>query len=167
MIPVETTQKPFTKEGANMRPLRRLILVSGLLLAPFAFAQDKPADAVAMVDKGLAYLKKNGKEALIKEINAKNPDFVQGELYLYVRAVEGTVLAHPVNPKLVGKNMLGLPDAEGKYFRKEIVDRAKSEGKGWVDYSYNNPVSKVIEKKSTYFVRADDIILEAGIYKGK
>jgi cytochrome c len=150
-----------------MRPLRRLILVSGLLLTPFAFAQDKPADAIAMVDKGLAYLKKNGKEALIKEINAKNPDYVKGELYLYVRGVDGTVLAHPVNPKLVGKNMITLPDAEGKYFRKEIIDRAKAEGKGWVDYSYNNPVSKVIEKKSTYFVRADDIILEAGIYKGK
>jgi cytochrome c len=150
-----------------MRPLRRLILVTGLLLAPFAFAQDKPADAVAMVDKGLAYMKKNGKEALIKEINAKNPEFVQGELYLYMRAADGTIVAHPVNAKLIGKNMITLPDAEGKYFRKEIIDRAKAEGKGWVDYSYNNPVSKVIEKKSTYFVLTGDVILEAGIYKGK
>jgi len=143
------------------------LLLTGLLFAPMSFAQDKPADAVAMVDKGLAYMKKNGKDALVKEINAKNPEFVQGELYLYVRAVDGTVVAHPVNAKLVGKNMITLPDAEGKYFRKEIIDRAKSEGKGWVDYSYNNPVSKVIEKKSTYFVLNGDVILEAGIYKGK
>lgn len=143
------------------------LLLAGLMLAPVSFAQDKPADAIAMVDKGLAYMKKNGKDALIKEINAKNPEFVQGELYLYVRAVDGTVLAHPVNAKLVGKNMITLPDAEGKYFRKEIIDRAKSEGKGWVDYSYNNPVSKVIEKKSTYFVLNGDVILESGIYKGK
>jgi len=150
-----------------MKSIALSLLFSGVLFAPLSFAQDKPADAIAMVDKGLAFMKKNGKEALIKEINAKNPDYVQGELYLYMRAVDGTVVAHPVNAKLVGKNMITLPDAEGKFFRKEIIDRAQSEGKGWVDYSYNNPVSKVIEKKSTYFVRSGDVILEAGIYKGK
>ncbi|MES2320958.1 MAG: cache domain-containing protein [Pseudomonadota bacterium] len=150
-----------------MRSLCLPLLFTGLLFSPLAVAQDKPADAIAMVDKGLAFMKKNGKEALIKEINVRNPDYVQGELYLYMRAVDGTVVAHPVNAKLVGKNMITLPDAEGKYFRKEIIDRAQSEGKGWVDYSYNNPVSKVIEKKSTYFVKSGDVILEAGIYKGK
>lgn len=150
-----------------MKSFALALLLTGLMSAPLSFAQDKPADAIAMVDKGLAYMKKHGKDALVKEINAKNPEFVQGELYLYVRGVDGTVLAHPVNAKLIGKNMITLPDAEGKYFRKEIIDRAKSEGKGWVDYSYNNPVSKVIEKKSTYFVLNGDVILESGIYKGK
>ena len=46
-----------------------------------------------------------------------------------------------------------------------LITRAK--GKGWVDYRYNNPVSNEIEKKSTYFVQSGDVILEAGIYKGK
>jgi cytochrome c len=151
-----------------MKMLTLLVLLAGLLQVPVTHAQNNtPADAIAIVDKGLAYIKKNGKEALIREINAKNPDFVQGELYLYVRGLDGTVLAHPVNARLIGKNMLELPDAEGKYFRKEIVETAKAKGKGWVNYSYNNPVSKVIEKKSTYFVLSGDVILEAGIYKGK
>jgi cytochrome c len=151
-----------------MKMLRLLVLLAGLLQVPVSQAQNNtPADAIAIVDKGLAYLKKNGKEALIREINAKNPEFVQGELYLYVRGLDGTVLAHPVNARLIGKNMIELPDAEGKYFRKEIVETAKAKGKGWVNYSYNNPVSKVIEKKSTYFVLSGDVILEAGIYKGK
>lgn len=151
-----------------MKSLGLVVLLAGLLASPVAFAQaNTPEEAVAMVDKGLAFLKKNGKEALIAEVNAKNPDYVRGELYLYVRGTDGTVLAHPVNPRLVGKNMMELPDAEGKYFRKEIVQIALAKGKGWVDYSYNNPVSKVIEKKSTYFVRSGDLILEAGIYKGK
>jgi cytochrome c len=144
------------------------VLVAGMLHPSLGFTQaNTPADAIAIVDKGLAFLKKNGKDELIKTVNAKSPEFVQGELYLYVRSIDGTVLAHPVNPRLVGKNMMELPDADGKYFRKEIVETAKAKGKGWVNYSYNNPVSKVIEKKSTYFVLSGDVILEAGIYKGK
>ena len=145
----------------------------GAMLTALAFATcpasaaDDAAAAVAMVDTGLAYLQKNGKDALIEEVNKKNPVFVKEGVYLTVRALDGTQLAHPVNPRLVGKNMVILPDADGKLFRKEIIDRAASVGKGWVDYRYNNPATHVIEKKSTYFVRSGDVILEAGIYRGK
>ncbi|WP_343729890.1 cache domain-containing protein [Duganella sp.] len=137
------------------------------LAAPLVQAADDTAVAVAMVDKGAAYLKKHGKDALIKEVNAKNPEFVNPQTYLTVRALDGTQLAHPTNPRLVGKNAVPLPDADGKLFRKEIIDRAQTEGKGWVDYRYNNPQTGEIEKKSTYFVKHGDVILEAGIYKGK
>ena len=150
-----------------MKMLKLLMLLFSLtLLAPASHAAG-PEDAIAMVDKGLAYIKKNGTEALVKEINNKNPEFIKGDLYLYVRSIEGPILAHPINPKLLGKNMLELPDANGKLYRKDIVELAKTKGKGWVDYLYNNPVSKEIEKKTTYLVRSGDVILEAGIYKGK
>lgn len=148
-------------------PLYTSAIAASLLLAPFARAADDSAAAIAMVDKGAAYMQKNGKDALIKEVNAKNPEFVNATTYLVVRAPDGTMLAHPTNPKLVGKNAVVLPDADGKLFRKEIIDRAKTEGKGWVDYRYNNPQSGVIEKKTTYFLKNGDVILEAGIYKGK
>ena len=145
------------------------LLMAFLLAGQFnlALADDNPADAIAMVDKGLAYMQKNGKDALIQEINNKNPEFINGSIYLYVRGLDGVVVAHPINPKLIGKNMLDLPDADGKYYRKEIIALAKSKGKGWVDYRYNNPVSKQIENKTTYIFRSNDVILEAGIYKGK
>jgi cytochrome c len=150
-----------------MKILRLVIL---LLLSSFftsLFAADNPADAVAIVEKGLSFLQKNGKDALIKEINNKNPDFLKGDIYLYLRAMDGTVLAHPTNPRLIGKNMITLPDANGKLFRKEIIELAQTKGKGWVDYRYNNPVTKEMEDKSTYIFRSGDVILEAGIYKGK
>lgn len=143
------------------------LFVAITLAAPWAHAADDSAAAIAMVDKGVAYLQKNGKDALIREVNNKNPEFVQANTYLTVRALDGTQLAHPTNPKLVGKNAVPLPDADGKLFRKEIIDRAKTEGKGWVDYRYNNPKTGQIEKKTTYFMKEGDVILEAGIYKGK
>ena len=150
-----------------MKKLLAALLANLILFTSAAFANSDPAAAIAMVEKGLAYLEQNGKDALIREVNNKNPEFMNGDLYLAIRAMDGTQLAHPVNPKLVGKNMVVLPDADGKLFRKEIIETAEKNGKGWVDYRYNNPVTKQVEKKSTYFVRSGDIILEAGIYKGK
>src|SRR4051794_37962507 len=102
-----------------------LLMGAAFLVSP-AFAVDDPALAVAMVEKGLAYLQKNGKDALIKEINSKNPEFFKGGVYLTMRALDGTQLAHPTNPKLVGKNLVVLPDANGKLFRKEIIEQAKA-----------------------------------------
>ncbi|MCH8620453.1 cache domain-containing protein [Undibacterium sp. TS12] len=149
--------------------MKRFAMIVLALLSAMVFSSayaDNPSDAIDMVEKGLAYVKKNSVEALIKEVNNKNPEFIKGDIYLVVRSLDGTTLAHPVNPKLVGKNMLVLPDADGKFFRKEIVEGAKTKGKGWVDYRYNNPVTKQLENKSTYYVRSGDVTLEAGIYKG-
>ena len=148
-----------------MNIINTVVILLFSCICSFASAEDNPADAIKMTDKGLAYIQKNGKEALIKEINEKNPEFIQGDIYLYVRSIDGPILAHPVNQKLIGKNMLNLPDAKGKLYRKDIVELAKNKGKGWVDYQYNNPVTKQIESKTTYIVRHGDIILEAGIYK--
>ena len=149
----------------------KTLLIPGLLAAiAFSSTPARAADqaaAVAMVDKGVAYMQKHGKDALIKEVNSKNPEFINDATYLTVRALDGTQLAHPTNPKLVGKNMVVLPDADGKLFRKDIIEQAQSKGKGWVDYRYNNPTTGEIEKKSTYFLKNGDVILEAGIYKGK
>lgn len=150
-----------------MKFFKLLLLPLCMSFLVSAFAADKAEDAVAIVDKGLAYLKKNGREALVKEVNNRNPIFIKGNVYLALRALDGTTLAHPINPRVIGKNMIILPDADGKYYRKEIVEIAKTKGKGWVDYRYDNPDSKELENKATYFVRSGDVILEAGIYKGK
>lgn len=150
-----------------MKSVISAVLATAVLALSSAHASEDPAVATAMVDKGAAFMKKNGKDALIAAINAKSPEFVNGDTYLTMRAMDGTQLAHPTNPKLIGKNMVVLPDADGKLFRKEIIEGAQKTGKGWVDYRYNNPTSGQIEKKSTYYMKSGDVILEAGIYKGK
>lgn len=150
-----------------MKSLISAVMATAVFALSTAHATEDPAVAIAMVDKGAAFMKKNGKDALIAAINAKSPEFATGDTYLTMRAMDGTQLAHPTNPKLIGKNMVVLPDADGKLFRKEIIEGAQKTGKGWVDYRYNNPTTGQIEKKSTYYFKSGDVILEAGIYKGK
>jgi len=122
-------------------------------------------DAVKMVEKAAAFLKANGKEKLIAEVGKKDGPFHKGELYVYVTDLNYTMLAHPANPKLVGKSNLDVPDVDGKFYRKEMIELAKTKGSGWVDYKYKNPESGKVEAKTSYVLKAEDLMLVCGIYK--
>lgn len=148
------------------------LLTGSLLCLAFAGGSVNAAveptekDAIAMAERGAAFMKAHGKEEMMKKITAKDPDFVQGSLYVDMRDIKtGIVLAHPINPSIVGKDLTDVPDANGKKYRREIIELAQKQGKGWVDYQYKNPTSGKIEPKTTYILRVNDVVLEAGIYK--
>jgi signal transduction histidine kinase len=149
----------------------RLIFATAafIAIAP-AFAAEKGTadEAVALVKKTIAYYKTNGKEKTFAAINAQNPEFKNKDLYVFGSlAKDGSPLAaHGANPRMVGKDMGELKDADGNPFARKIVEIATSkEGKGWVDYKWPNPVTKAIELKSTYVERVDDVYFAVGIYK--
>ena len=138
------------------------------LAASSAVAAPEPTekDAIAMTERGAALIKAQGKDAMVRKINAKDPAYVQGSLYIDMRDLyTGIVLAHPINSSIVGKDLTDVPDASGKRYRREIIELAQKSGKGWVEYLYKNPTNGKIEPKNTYILRVDDVVLEAGIYK--
>ncbi|MFC4932366.1 cache domain-containing protein [Massilia sp. GCM10023247] len=138
----------------------------GLSMASAVASEPTAKDAIAMVERGAAFAKANGKEALLQKITAKDPDFVQGSMYIYVRDFPvGVNIAHPYNQSIVGKDLNDVPDVNGKMYRREIMEMAKKDGKGWVDYMYKNPDNGKIEAKTSYLMRVNDIVLIAGIYK--
>ena len=140
-------------------------LACAIATAPVQAADATEKDAISMVEKGASFMKANSKDEMIKRINAKDPDYVQGALYLTMRDNKGVILANPVNAAMIGKDLVDVPDADGKLFRREILELAKSKGKGWVDYKFKNPASGKAEAKTTYIYRVGDVTLEAGIYK--
>jgi len=132
-----------------------------------AHAQDHATDkeAVAMVKKGVAFIKSSGKEAGYAEVSNKGGQFTDRDLYLVVYGMDGTVLAHGANAKMVGKNLIDLKDVDGKTFVKERVDLAKAKGTFWQDYKFTNPVTKKIEPKTTYCEKLEETVVCGGIYK--
>lgn len=140
------------------------ILATLILLAGLVAASPKD-DASALVQDAAKYLKANGREKALQEISKADGKWVKGELYVFAYDFQGVIVAHPKNAKLVGKNMLEVPDVDGKLFRKDIVEAAKSKGSGWVDYKYKNPESGKIEEKTTFLLKAGDVILCCGIYR--
>lgn len=137
-----------------------------MLAASFgAHAAATADDATAMVKKGIAFMKSNGKEKGHAEISSKESQFKKDDLYLVVYGLDGTVRAHGANEKMIGKNLIDLKDIDGKLFVKERVDLANSKGTFWQDYKFTNPVTKKIEPKAMYCEKLDDAVLCGGIYK--
>jgi signal transduction histidine kinase len=123
------------------------------------------ADATGMVKKGVAFIKANGKDKGYAEISNKAGQFKHQDLYLVVYGLDGTVLAHGANEKMIGKNLIDLKDVDGKAFVRERVELAKSKGTFWQDYKFTNPETKKIEPKAMYCERLEETVVCGGIYK--
>ena len=155
---------------AREHDMRETAIAGTLALAlwalPAAAATDatKP-EAVAMVKKGVAFIKANGAEKGYAEISNPKGAFVDRDLYLVVYGLDGKCLAHGANEKQIGRDLLDLTDIDGKYFVKERVELAKAKPNGfWQDYKFTNPVSKKIEPKTMYCERLGDTAVCGGVY---
>ena len=147
-----------------MKKAIAFLAVIGFLFVVLAHAAERE-DAKALVKRAVAYVKYQGKQKALAEISMPKGMFDKGELYVFAYDLQGVMVAHPKNPALIGQNLIAVPDVEGKLFRKEIVEKAKSQGSGWVDYVYLNPETNRQEHKTTYFQKVDDINVCCGVYK--
>jgi signal transduction histidine kinase len=154
------------KEGTMKRIMA---LFTGMLLvigvAGFASAATTKADAEGMVKKAIAFVKENGKEKGFAEISNPKGKFIKEDVYVTVYDLNGKCLAHGSNAKMVGKDLIGMKDPDGVAYVKERVEIAKSKGKGWQDYKFNNPVTKKIEPKTVYVEKYENLAFSAGVYK--
>jgi len=122
------------------------------------------AEAQAMVKKAIEYYNKNGREKALAEFSKSPGLFVDRDLYVTVYTLQGDALAH-INPKMVGKNMMELRDADGKYHIRERMESAAKGTSGWQDFKFFNPVSKKIEPKEMYWEKHDKLVFACGAYK--
>lgn len=143
-----------------------MLVVTALMLSSTAWAADKGTaeEATAMVKKAVAYVKANGKDKAFAEFSNPKGAFVDRDLYVMVYDMEGNNKAHGSNPKLIGKNLLEIKDADGVFIVKGLIDTAKKGG-GWFDYKWPNATTKAVEPKSTYVEKVDDVLIGVGIYK--
>jgi cytochrome c len=140
-----------------------------------AAAADNKAECVGLVKKAGDFLAANGKEKTLVEINNPKGQFAHGEIYLFASdhipnwdsSKDRTItLAHGANPKLVGKDMTDLKDADGFAFVERMAEIASSKsGEGWTDYKWPNPVTKAIEPKTTFTKRIEPLVISCGVYK--
>lgn len=145
---------------------RRGLAAFALLAASLpALASNATKDeAVAMVKRGIAAVTALGADKAYAEFTAGGK-WVDRDLYLVVFKLDGTTLAHGVNNKQVGVNVIDRKDIDGKEFIRERMEMAKTKTSFWQDYKFNNPTTKKIEPKSMYCERQADTVVCAGIYK--
>jgi cytochrome c len=140
------------------------VLVVALSGAALAAGASKD-EAVAMVKKAVAAIKAEGADKAYAEISNPQGPFVDRDLYIVVYRMDGVVLAHGADQKLVGVDRLHDKDVDGKEFVKERVELAKTESSFWQSYKYLNPVTKAVEPKQMYCERLNDTVVCGGVYQ--
>ncbi len=94
--------------------------------------------AVDLVRKGYKFMKAHGLTQAEEEFSdLSNSNYRYGDLYLEVYNYEGICKAHGTMRDLIGKNMYNEQDANGIYYIREIIAKAKAGG-GWLSYKKNN-----------------------------
>lgn len=140
-----------------------LLAVSALNLAHAADKGTK-AEAEAIVAKAVAYIKANGPEKAHQEFT-NGTSFKDRDLYVIVYDLNGKNLAHGANPKLVGKDLIGMKDPDGKLLNKMLVDLAKEKGKGWSDeFKFRNPTTNGLQRRIVYVQRVGETFVGCGVF---
>ncbi|MBW1722930.1 MAG: cache domain-containing protein [Deltaproteobacteria bacterium] len=147
-----------------------LFLVIGTGFSGSAMAETKATadECVAKCKEGAQMVNQLGLDATLVKINERHGPFVWKDTYIFAIDIDkGTVIAHPIKPKLIGKKLVGIKDVNGKMFFAEFLKIAKSSGEGWVSYMWPKPGEKKPSPKKTYVYRVPglSVALLAGIYE--
>jgi signal transduction histidine kinase len=145
-----------------------LVFVLGVSFAGMAAAENATKEECIQKCKEAAnMITEKGLDAGVQAINDKSGQFVWKDTYVFLMDMDGKMLAHPIKPDLIGKNLSDTADENGKLFFKEFIEVAKSSGEGWVDYMWPKPGEETASKKSSniYRVPGQDLLVGAGIYE--
>jgi cytochrome c len=140
-----------------------LLLTCSMLYAPMALAagQATADEAKAMAVKAAEYLKSVGADKALAEFNAKEGPWHDRDLYITVQDNNGVMLAHGTNSGLIGKSLIDLKDVDGKAFTREML---AIKDVGWVDFKWQNPLTRSVEPKRQYIVRVGEYLVGVGAY---
>jgi signal transduction histidine kinase len=119
---------------------------------------------VLSVKQARAYAQLHGAGKAIAGFNDRNGVFADGSRYIFAYGYNGTTLALPFQPELIGTNRLDFSDTYGvKIVRWEIS--AAKRGGGFVYVDYLNPDTGTAGLKLCYVAPVDDAwFVGSGIY---
>ncbi len=95
---------------------------------------------VGLVEEAAALMEKRGRAAF-EELGKKGSKWLDDKHYFFAYDLSGTCLFHPVEPELVGKNLMSLKDMNGKPVIRMVTDvgrKAGSRASGWVFYLWED-----------------------------
>ena len=122
-------------------------------------------ELIAFVDEARDFVVEQGKDKALQIFNDPKGKFVRGEHYIIAYDFNGTCLAHPYEPKMIGANVLNVTDSNGVALKRNMREVAKR-GSGFTYYIWPDPAhSNAEELKLTYVLKVDEgLWLGAGTY---
>ena len=86
--------------------------------------------------------------------------------YLFILDLDGVMMMHPINPKMIGDRQKTLKDKTGKMFVGEMVDQAKVKGYGFVEYWWPKTADGEPKPKLSLVIKFDkwNLMVGTGVY---
>lgn len=126
-----------------------------------SFAAPTVQDAESFVKRATAHFDKEGRYKAMADFNRYPGKFGDSGLYMVVYDMKANVLAH-VNPKMVGRNIMDLYDADGQNWVRERIEAARTHAQGYQNVRQFNPATMRVELMRVYWERHGDLIFAAG-----
>lgn len=112
-------------------------------------------DAKALAARAAEHVKKVGFEQAVKDFTADQATWGLAKrdrlVYVYAYDYNGVALAHSVNAAVIGKELIGIKDPDGKTPIADSVQKAK-EGGGFVEFKWSSPATKKIARGAAFTV---------------
>jgi signal transduction histidine kinase len=139
---------------------------SGIYLpeVPAAFSTTERDNLVGRVNQARRYAQVQGAKKAISDFNDRNGTFADGSRYIFAYAYNGTTLALPFQPELIGTNRMNFSDPYGVTITAWEITEAQRGG-GFVYVNYLNPESGAPGPKLCYVAPVDgEWFVGSGIY---
>ncbi|MFA4876333.1 MAG: cache domain-containing protein [Methanoregula sp.] len=134
---------------------------------PAEFNTTERGELVLRVENARSYAREVGKEKAVAAFNDRNGVFANGSRYIFAYAYDGTTLAMPFQPEVIGSNRLNFTDTHGVNVTAWEISAAKHGG-GFVYVDYFNPDTSKPGMKLCYVAPADDQwLVGSGIYTSR
>ncbi|MBV7538681.1 cache domain-containing protein [Duganella sp. sic0402] len=146
----------------NYKNITVLAILAGVSAMACAGQEE---DAKDLVKKASAYIKANGIAKACVDFADPAKGFRTDDRYVYVHDIRAKMICNPGSPRTEGKDMIDVRDMDGKYFNREMVRIATTQGSGWVEYKWTNPKTQNMQDKKSYIERQGDLIVGSGFYK--
>ncbi len=79
-----------------------------------------------------------------------NTMFYNGKDYIFAQNMSYQTIIHPVRPDVIGKDQRDNKDSNGVYFVRALVDTARNQGDGFIEYMYPKPNTELPLPKLSY-----------------
>jgi hypothetical protein len=131
---------------------------------PAGFNTTERDELVERVKQARGYAQEQGADKAIAGFNDPNGVFADGSRYIFAYSYNGTTLALPFQPEVIGSNRLNFTDPHGVKITQWEISAARRGG-GFVYVDYLNPDTGLPGLKLCYVAPVDDSwLVGSGIY---
>jgi signal transduction histidine kinase len=175
--------KSYALPGSNSR---RVMLMLALIVFALKFDSALGAERmslymyedtrrlVALVEAAALLVEQKG-DGAFAQFNTPGSKWWIDQYYIFVYGLDGTCLFHPIQPELIGQNLMALKDMSGRpvvQFITEIGRKAEKDAGGWVFYLWPDRAHLIPLWKSAYIRKVSGpsgktYLVGSGIYNIK